>query len=75
MSDTAQTPLHEAACLAWGWLWHAASLAPEAHQAREALRAQLSRADLRHGIQLAQAAGARVDGAAVEAAMLRGMTS
>lgn len=59
MTEPTRTAQHEAACLAWGWLWHAASLAPEAHRAREALRAHLSRGDLRHGIQLAQAAGAR----------------
>lgn len=68
-----RTSLHAAACLAYGLLWHTCSADPLVQRARMALLDELSRDDQRHGIQAARALGARVDGQALEAAMLRGM--
>lgn len=67
-----RTPLHEAACLAYGLLWHACGTDPLVQRARMALLDELSRDDQRHGIQAARAAGATVDVAALEAALMRG---
>ncbi|MGB7422936.1 MAG: hypothetical protein WA917_13835 [Comamonas sp.] len=68
-----RTALHEAACLAYGLLWHACDTDPLVQRARMALLDELSRDDQRHGIQAARATGAKVDGRALEAEMLRGM--
>lgn len=69
----ARSAMREAVCLAHGWLWHATSANPRVHRAHDALRALMSRDDLAHGIRAARAAGATVDGAAVEAEMWRGI--
>lgn len=71
---TARTPLLEAACLAYGLLWHECGTDTLVQRARMVLLDELSRDDQRHGIQAARALGAAVDGRALEAAMLRGMT-
>lgn len=71
-SETSRTPLHEAACLAYGLLWHACGSDPLIQRARIVLLDELSRDDQRHGIQSARAMGAKVDVQALEAAMLRG---
>lgn len=50
-----RTALHEAACLAYGLLWHACGTDPLVQRARMALLDELSRDDQRHGIQAARA--------------------
>jgi predicted lactoylglutathione lyase len=70
---TKRSDIHEAACLAYGWLWHSPITDNGAQRARIALINALTREDLAHGIRLAQAAGARVDGEAIEAQMMRGL--
>ena len=73
MSNQQITTDHKAMCLAYGWLWHATTTSdPRVHAARAALLEQLSRDDQRAGIRAARAAGASVDGAALEAALNRG---
>lgn len=65
--------LHDAVRAAYGWLWLAISSDERIHRARAILHAQLGHEDIRRGIQLAMAAGGTVDGAALEAALSRGM--
>lgn len=68
-----RTPLHEAACQAYGWLWHGTAGDPNAQRARNALVNALTREDMARGIREARALGATVDGAAIEARMMRGL--
>lgn len=63
----------EAVQLAYGWLWHSTTNDPTVRSAREVLRDQLDRAGMKRGIRMAKEEGARVDGSALEAQLLRGI--
>lgn len=59
--------------LCYGWLWHSTTNDPCVLKAREVLRDQLDRESKRRGIQAAKDEGARVNGTALEAQLLRGI--
>lgn len=65
--------IESAARLAYGWLWHATTNDPTVRAAREVLRLQLDRDGMKRGIRSAKDEGAHVDGAALEAQLMRGI--
>lgn len=73
MSRLDRIPDIEAIQLAYGWLWHLTTNDPTVRAARKVLRNQLDRESMKRGIQMAKAESARVDSAALEAQLMRGI--
>lgn len=65
--------IENAAGLAYGWLWHLTTNDPTVRAARKVLRDVLDREGMARGIRAAKDKGARVNSAAIEAQLMRGI--